>query len=286
MADITAIIMTKNEEKNIIGCLDSIKNLCSRVVVIDCGSADKTVELAKGLGADVYFHEFEYYAKQFNWGLDNCDITTKWVIRLDADEQFPENLCNEIEKNIQLHDNNSVNGFVLGSVYFFMGKPLKRIIGKRKLMVFKYGKARIEDRRRDAHTILSDGEAIILNEKFLHYDFKDLNNFIARYNWYATREAQDYIDYKNGKMENEISDKSIQKRRDKKFGIYYRMPMFLRCFMLFVVNYIFKGNIFDGIPAFIYHVLSSFWYRFVVDAKIYEYEKLGKEFEKLKAFGE
>jgi len=185
-----------------------------------------------------------------------------------------------------LHDSDTIDGFVLQSVYYFAGKPLKHTPCKRKLMVFKYGKARIEDRRRDAHTILSEGQAITLNEKFLHYDFKDIDNFISRYNWYATREAQDYIDYKNGKPEQIVNDKAIQNRRAKKFGIYYRVPKFLRAFLWFIVNYLLRGAFLDGIPGFVYHVFSSFWYRFLVDAKIYEYEKLGKEMEELKALGD
>ena len=59
MADITAIVLTKNEEQNIVRCLESVKDLCSRVCVVDSGSTDRTVELAKAHGADVYFHEFE-----------------------------------------------------------------------------------------------------------------------------------------------------------------------------------------------------------------------------------
>ena len=97
MADMTAIVLTRNEEKNIERCLRSVRGLCSRLVVVDCGSTDQTVELAKANGAEVYEHPFEYYARQFNWGLDNCAIDTRWVIRIDADEQFPPELCAEIE---------------------------------------------------------------------------------------------------------------------------------------------------------------------------------------------
>ena len=95
MPDITALVLTKNEAQNIARCLQSVKDLCSRMVVVDCGSTDDTVALAQANGAEVYQHEFEYYARQFNWGLDNCHIDTKWVIRLDADEQFPPELCAE-----------------------------------------------------------------------------------------------------------------------------------------------------------------------------------------------
>ena len=283
MPDITALVLTKNESQNIARCLQSVKGLCSRMVVVDCGSTDDTVALAQANGAEVYQHEFEYYALQFNWGLDNCHIDTKWVIRLDADEQFPPELCAEIEEHMRLHDSDDVNGFTLEATYFFLGRALTHGSKKRKLMVFKNGIGRIEDRRRDAHTILSAGRSISLQHNFLHYDFKDLDNFIARYNWYATREAMDYMDFKSGRRDATADDPEIQKKRQKKYGVYYRFPKFLRAFLWFLVNYFLRGGFLDGKEGFIYHVLSSFWYRFVVDAKIYEYEH-GKEFEKLRAF--
>ena len=283
MADVTAIVLTKNEEKNIERCLKSVQGLCRRMVVVDCGSTDRTVPLAEACGAEVFYHEFEYYARQFNWGIDNTGIDTRWIIRIDADEQFPPELCDEIEKNIALHDNDSVNGFTLEATYFFLGRALTHGAKKRKLMVFKRGIGRIEDRRRDAHTILSEGESVSLKHNFLHYDFKDLDNFIGRYNWYATREAMDYMDWKRGHVDASVNDAQIEKKRRKKYGVYYRFPKFLRAFLWFIVNYLFRGGFLDGKEGFIYHVLSSFWYRFVVDAKIYEYEH-GKEFEPLKAY--
>ena len=284
MADITAIIITKNEEKNIERCLKSIENLVKRSVVVDSGSTDKTVEIAKALGADVYFHEFEYYAKQWNWGLDNCNIDTKWVIRIDADECFPPKLCDEILKQIQLHDSDNINGFWMYADYYFLGKKLQHgEKKKRKLMIFKTELGRIEDRRRDAHTILFEGDAIELENQFDHYDFKDLDNFVRRYNWYATREAQDYVDYVHGKKDASLTDKANQAKRNKKYDVYYKAKPFRRAFLLFIRNYYLKGGWKDGKEGLIYHVLSSFWYRFLVDAKIYEYMEKGKAFDELKA---
>lgn len=282
MIDITAIIITKNEEKNIARCLDSIKDLVQRAVVVDSGSTDRTVELAKAHGADVYFHAFEYYSKQWNWGLDNCDIDTKWVIRLDADESFPPALCAEIEEKTKEHDQDGVNGFWMAADYYFLGKKL-RGHKKRKLMVFKTKYGRIEDRRRDAHTVLSSGTSIELDHQFEHYDFKDLDTFVRRYNWYATREAQDYVDYLNGKRDAALTDERNQQKRNKKYDVYYKAKPFRRALLLFIRNYCLRGGWKDGKEGLIYHVLATFWYRFLVDAKIYEYTVKGKEFDELKA---
>lgn len=194
MADVTVLILTKNEEVNLPDCLKSIKNFAKRIVVVDSGSTDNTAKIARDYGADFYVHPFENYARQFNWGLDNTDINTKWTFRLDADERLTPALCNELSQLMKEHENDDVNGFSMEASLFFMGREMKH--GgpqKRKLMLFKTGLGRIEDRKMDEHTILTSGIAIDCKEKFLHYDFKDMSFWINKLNWYATREMQDYL---------------------------------------------------------------------------------------------
>ena len=276
MIDATAIIMTKNEEKNIVDCLKSMDGFAKRCVVIDCGSTDKTVGLAKENGADVYFHEFEYYAKQFNWGIDNCDIDTEWIIRLDADERFPDELNKEIEKLIEDNKDKPMNGITIEADLFFLGRCMKHGIRcKRKMMMFKRSCGRIEDRRRDAHSVISEGYSASTKNKFLHYDFKSLDNYIKRYNWYATREMQDYIAYTQGASTAINTDAHIQAQRKKKFGLYYRAPKFLRAYLWFIYNYIFRLGFLDGREGFIYNYMYHRWYRTLVDAKILEYKITG-----------
>lgn len=284
MIDATAIIMTKNEEKNIVECLKSIQGFAKRALVIDCGSTDKTVELARENGADVVFHEFEYYAKQFNWGLEKGNIQTEWIIRLDADERFTPELNTEVESIIARKEAN-VNGIILEADYFFLGRKIKYgLRKKRKMMIFKTAYGSIEDKRRDAHSILSEGTAVQAKSRFLHYDFKDLDSYIRRYNWYATREMMDYVEYTRGESLHKTTDAHIQKQRKKKYGLYYKAPRFLRAWLWFLYIYIFKLGFLDGKEGFLYFFFECYWYRMLVDAKIYEYEKSGsREFEQLKA---
>lgn len=284
MVDATAIIMTKNEEKNIVDCLKSMKGFAKRCVVIDCGSTDRTVELAKKYGADVYFHEFEYYARQFNWGIDNCDIDTEWIIRLDADERFPAELNKEIEKIIAAHKGKPMNGITIEADLFFLNKCMKHgIRNKRKMMLFKKKYGRIEDRRRDAHSVISVGYSVSTKHRFIHYDFKNIDSYIKKYNWYATREMQDYIDFVNGGSTDIKTDKAILAQRKKKFGMYYKAPKFARCWAWFMYNYILRGGFLDGKEGLVFCFLECYWYRFVVDSKIYEHEHCGGEMEELKA---
>lgn len=283
MEDVTFIILTKNEEINILDCLKSIEGFAKRVVVVDSGSTDKTCEIAKNNGADVYVHPFENYARQFNWGIDNTDICTKWTFRLDADERLTPELCRELSQIIHDHDKDDVNGVTLEAWLFFLGRKIKHgAHNKRKIMLFKTGIGRIEDIKMDEHTILSSGYAISCKERFIHYDFKDMTHWINKMNWYATREMQDYFEYINKVKETSIqsnNDKYISSQRAKKYKFYYRFPLFIRSWLLFIYYYIFKLGFLDGKEGFVFHWMYHRWYRALVDAKILEQLKYDRPFE-------
>ncbi|MDO4493098.1 MAG: glycosyltransferase family 2 protein [Clostridia bacterium] len=286
MASVTAIVLTKNEEKNINACIESIKGFAERILVVDSGSTDATTELAKAAGAEVVFHPFEYYAAQFNWGIENGDIRTDWVLRLDADERFTPELIEEVEGLLKTADETGANGIAMEADLYFLGRLMKHgLANKRKIMLFRYGHGGIEDRKRDAHTVLTDGGLLTAKHNFIHYDFKDLNSYIARYNWYTIRELSDYIDFESGASTEVNTEKRLMRHRKAKFGVYYRAPMFLRCKLWFLYNYIFKLGFLDGREGYLYHWFECVWYRMLVDAKIYEYRKTGKKPEKLEAFG-
>lgn len=120
---IAAIILTYNEEKHISRCINSLKNICEEIFVIDSFSKDRTVEIAKEAGAQVYQNPWKNYATQFNWGLKNCPITTEWIWRIDADEFLEGNLGPTMKKALA-ECNNEVNGVYVRKRIDFMGKPL------------------------------------------------------------------------------------------------------------------------------------------------------------------
>ena len=157
---------------------------------------------------------------------------------------------------------------------YFLGKRIKHgCKNKRKLMLFKYGFARIENRRMDEHTILLKGTSVSCKNKFIHYDFKSIDSWISKLNWYATNEVLDYYDTLCNPKTNNMNienDKEISKNRKKKFGFYYKLPLFIRCWMLFIYNYIFRLGFLDGKEGFVYHWMYHRWYRTLVDSKILE----------------
>ncbi len=283
MEDVTFIILTKNEEMNLPDCLASIKEFAKRIVVVDSESTDQTCEIAKKMGADVYIHKFENYARQFNWGIDNAGVSTRWTFRLDADERLTPALCAELSRIMAEHTDDNINGITMEAWLYFMGKKIKHgAHNKRKLMVFKTGIGRIEDRKMDEHTILSEGKSISCRERFIHYDFKDMTHWINKMNWYATREMQDYFEFISSGNQTDISrenDKGISSLRRKKFGVYYRFPMFFRNCLLFAYYYVFKLGFLDGKEGFVFHWMYHWWYRALVDAKILEQMKYNRPFK-------
>lgn len=280
MNDITAIILTKNEEVNIARCINSITGLADRIVVVDSGSTDNTIEIAKGLGAEIYKHKpFEHYAKQFNWALDNVDVKTKWVYRIDADEVVTPELKKEIIEECNKHHDDSVNGLVMKFKVYFMGRFLTHggIYPFYNLTIFKYGYGRYEDRAMGEHVVLAEGQTIDLKNDCLHYDFKDLTAWINKHNWYATREVADYM----ATIENKQIDTSLyheaEKTKKLRDGLYYKLPKFWRARFYYWYRYYFKLGFLDGEAGRVHAFLQAYWYRYLIDAKILEQEIKKKE---------
>lgn len=279
MADLTAIILTKNEEKNIEYCIRSIQPVAKKIVVIDSFSTDETVKKATELGAVVYQHEFVNYSKQFIYGMEIADIQTKWVLRIDADERLTESSAAEINELCEKNTDTDVNGLVLRFEVNFMGKKLRHggIYPFRKLLVFKYGKGQIEDRNMDEHIVLSEGRTVELKNDSEHHDYKDLTYWINKHNWYAGREVLDYYAHKDDAEEGADLDAKARLKRFVKFRIYYRLPMGMRAHLYYWYRYYLKLGFLDGKEGKIFAFMQAYWYRFLVDAKIYEQEKLSRE---------
>lgn len=275
MNDITAIILTKNEESNIERCIKSIIGLADRICVVDSGSTDKTVEIAKKLGVEVYEHiPFVHYARQFNWAIDNLNIKTKWVYRIDADEVVTPELKEEIISECRKHCNDDVNGLVMKFKIYFMGKFLTHggVYPFYNLTLFKYGKARFEDRSMGEHIVLSEGTTIDLKNDCLHYDFKDLSKWIDKHNWYATREVDDYYKTLANEQIDTILYHEAEKTKNLRDNFYYKLPKFFRAKLYYIYRYYIKLGFLDGKAGKVYAFFQAYWYRYLVDAKILEKE--------------
>lgn len=265
MIDLTTIILTYNEELNIEKCINSVKNISKRIVVIDSYSTDRTVEIARELGAEVYQNEWTNHATQYRYGIEKSQIDTKWILRLDADERLTSDVASELEYLCEKNNDTDINGIVLRFEVSFLGKKLRHggIYPFRKLVVYKAGCGDIENRNMDEHIVLTEGRSITTKNDCIHEDYKDLTAWIDKHNKYSTKEVMDYYDNKY-KSNGKNTSNSLTRR------IYYSLPMGIRPFLYFCYRYIFRLGFLDGKEGLIFNFLQAWWYWVLVDAKIYE----------------
>ena len=291
MKDLTVIIITKNEEKNLLKCVRSLGDLPKRVVVVDSGSTDRTCAVAKKLGCDVFFHEWQGYAAQINWALNNTDIDTEWIMRMDADEELLPKLKVEIGTTLDYFESfdkdtdrcspESVNGFMLKRRIIFMGKWIRHggIYPTYMLRIVRRGHAVCEQNIMDEHLVLNDGKAISLKNDFIDKNTKTLEWWTEKHNRYSGLELESYLSERakeasgDGDVEPNLFGSQVQRRRWLKNVVYYKTPLMLRAHLYFIYRYYIRLGFLDGPEGRIFHFLQGYWYRFLVDAKIYEHDK-------------
>ena len=281
---LAVIVLTYNEMLHLGRALDTLKPLGAKVYVVDSGSTDGTVELARARGAEVYSHPFENYARQFQWALDTLPLACDWVMRLDADEILEADLIAELRLRLpQLPVR--ITGINLNRKTIFQGKWIRH--GGRyplwMLRIWRCGKARIEDRWMDEHMYLTEGETVNFHGGFADWNLNDLTFFTEKHNHYASREALDVLNRRHGIFEiaEDLTETSTARQaRIKRFfkeKIYNRIPFELSTLAYFLLRYVLQLGFLDGREAFTYHALQGFWYRFLVGAKLREMEALRTE---------
>lgn len=272
VADITAIILTRNEEVNIKECIQSINSFVKRIIVVDSFSSDNTVELAKKMGAEVYLHQFETYAKQYKYAIENFDIKTVWTLRIDADERFSSDSAEELKKICNENMTSDVNGIVLRFKKNFLGRYLYHggVYPWYKMNCYKTRFGSIEDRMMDEHIVLSSGRVVKMKHDCYHFDFKNLEYWIAKHNWYSSRETVDYFQH----VESPNISVNLDLKTRIKMNLYYRLPSGFRAWFYYIYRYYIRLGFMDGKEGHIYAFLHAYWYRYLVDSKIYECKKM------------
>jgi glycosyltransferase involved in cell wall biosynthesis len=286
--DITVIVLTYNEKLHIERCLKSINTFAKSVIVVDSFSTDGTQEIAKNHGAIVLENAFINYSIQFNWALRNSPIETEWVMRLDADEYLEINLIEELKKSLGLIPK-GINGIVFKRKHIFLGKPIIKGVYPVKLMrLFRNGSAACEDRWMDEHMELSYGSVIELENDFVDHNLNNISWWVQKHNSYAVREAIDLLNLEipliySANQNGELSEQAKLKRQKKLK--YARLPLFWRAFFYFLYRYFIKLGFLDGKEGFLWNFLQGWWYRTLVDAKIFEIKKhCGNDPHKIKKY--
>lgn len=267
---LTAIILTKDEGLHIARAIKSARKVASEVIVVDSGSQDDTVQIAKGLGARILTHAWTNHAAQFNWALDQIKGQGGWVLRLDADEILSDGLVAQIKAGLP-----DAAGVTVGRRVWFQGEPVRYggVFPVQVLRLFREGQGRCENRWMDEH-ITVQGQVMSFDGEIIDDNRNALDWWTAKHNAYASREVIDILNRDLNFLPQLASppDAGTQMvgKRWIKDRLYARLPLGTRAGVYFFYRYILRGGWRDSASARQFHVLQGFWYRYLVDARLAE----------------
>ena len=284
--NITALIITKNEQIHIERCINNIKKLVSDVLIIDSFSNDNTIEIAKKLNIKFIQNKFINHAKQFNFGLSQLSQDTDWVLKIDADEILTSSLIAEIKNKLPKLDKN-INGIYIKRHLVFQDTLIKygRLSPVRLLRLFRFQKGKCDNRWVD-EKIKVEGKTVQFKEYIIDQNLKSLSEWIRKHDRYSSAEALNYLLIKYNSLFNDIEQSQLNFETLsvvslKSRNLYAKLPLIIRAFVIFSYRYFFCLGFLHGKAGLIYFFLQSLWYRILVDAKILEVEKLIKKNTKI-----
>ena len=181
---LTSILITKNEEANIKRCLASIKDISDEIIIVDSGSTDKTLQIAKSFNAKIINKGFDNFASQRNFALSKAE--NDWVLSLDADEEISQELREEISKAIEAEE---FDGYLIPRKNIIFGKEIKhtRWSPDKHIWLFKKSKSKFINSIHEEVAV--DGHVGELKNPKIHYSHKNIHEFIKKINLYTDLEA-------------------------------------------------------------------------------------------------
>ncbi len=232
MPNLSAVVITRNEEANIERCLRSLR-VADEIIVVDSGSTDRTVAMAESLGARVYTKLWTGYGPAKKEGVGRA--SGKWIISLDADEELSPELAEEIDGIIQRE--NEYDGYYIKRKTNFLGRWIYHCGWYPDYLLRLFKKANGDFNDSVVHEkVVLNGTAGYLKGEILHYSYKSIEQYFEKFNNYTTMGAEEA--YKSGKSA-------------EWYHIAFKPPV------AFIKYYIMKLGFLDGLEGFIISVLSA-----------------------------
>jgi len=268
---ISVLVLTKNEEKNLPGCLDSVA-WCDDVHVYDSHSDDRTVAIAQSRGARVTLRPFDNWSAHQNWGLANIPFRHPWVFYIDADERMTPELVAAC-RNAAREPHGNV-AFRVQRRDFFMGRWLKHAQNTAYYQrLFRPDKMRYE--RLVNPVSVPDGPVGDIDGYLDHFPFsKGVSDWLTRHNAYSTLEArQILLNRERGEqfsLRTALFGRDFNEKRYHQKELFYRMPA--RPLIKFFFLYVVKRGFLDGYAGFTYSALQCI-YDYMITLKTRELQQ-------------
>jgi glycosyltransferase involved in cell wall biosynthesis len=264
---ISVLILTRNEEQDLPGCLDSVA-WCDDVHILDSESTDATVAIAESRGAHVATRAFDTYAAQRNAAMQ-LPFRYQWVLVLDADERPTPELSAEMQRAVATVPAN-VSGFRMRRRDFLWGTWLKHA----QLTPFYVRLLRVGHVHytRDVNEIVEvNGDILELTSPLDHFAFsKGITQWVAKHNGYSSKEAELLASgtaTQAASLRQALFARNFHERRVAQKAIFYKLPgrpLIKWCYMVFI-----RRAILDGYAGIMYATLQSF-YEYLIEVKCQE----------------
>jgi glycosyltransferase involved in cell wall biosynthesis len=283
MSEFSFIILTYNEEQHLPRLLQSIEELHAPIYILDSGSTDKTFEICRKHNAIIHIHAFENHPRQWNVALNYFQITTPWIIALDADQIVTKELLMQLKQFKDIEYKN-INAIYFNRKNFFKGKWIKfgGYYPKYLLKMFRTGIGYSDLNENMDHRFIVPGKTIVWDKGHIVEENLKENNisfWIQKHDKYSSLVAEEEVQRSilNRKQTNKLKffgnpDERIAYLKNK----WWQLPLIIRPFLYFIYRYIFQLGFLDGKFGFIFHFLQGFWFRLIVDIKIEELKKVHK----------
>jgi glycosyltransferase involved in cell wall biosynthesis len=234
---LSVVIITYNEEANLPRTLKSVEGLVrelgAEVIVVDSGSTDRTVEIARGFGAKVFVETWKGFAAQKNSAIEKA--SGEWVLLLDADEEVSDELGKEVAEIGHCESDGAKDGYWIKRKNLFLGRWVKHggFWPDPKLRLFRRGKGRVEERI--VHeTVQVQGRLGKLNHPLIHHAYPTLSGYIEHMNRYSSLGAE--------------------ATGGRAFSL---INIFIRPRLTFFYNYFLRRGFLDGREGFVLHLYHA-----------------------------
>ena len=237
---LSVVIITYNEEANLPRTLESVISLVAEgqgeIIIVDSGSTDRTVEIAKSYSAKIFIEEWKGYAAQKNFAI--AKASGDWILSLDADEELSVELTRELA-NFDPAAQAEARGFYVPRRNYFLGRWIKHggFWPDPKLRLFQKGTAEFEDRLVHEDAKLMQGTSRHLRSALIHHSYPTLSDYIDHMNRYSSLGARMAAD--NGHRRFSVIDVAV------------------RPAATFLYNYIFRLGFLDGREGLLLHLYHA-----------------------------
>jgi glycosyltransferase involved in cell wall biosynthesis len=276
-APFSIIILTYNEEQHLPRLLKSISSLNAPVFILDSHSTDRTLEIAEQFGATLQTNTFENHPKQWDFALNNFNITTPWIIGLDADQIVTPELSQRLV-NFNDEEYKDINGIYFNRKNYFKGKWIKYggYYPKYMLKMFRRGLGYSDTTENMDHRFLVTGKTEVWkNGHIIEENLKEneIGFWIDKHNRYSSLVADEEIErmqkIRTQTIKPNLFGDPYQRTAFLK-KLWWNLPRNLRPFIYFGYRMTLKLGFLDGKTGILFHFLQGFWFRLIIDVKIAE----------------